>query len=307
MRTVFFGSPAFALPSLRALLAAGHEVALVVTQPDRPAGRGLRPSAPPVARAAAELGLPLWQTSSVKGEAAQARLAALDAEVMALTAFAALIPENVLGLSPRGILNVHPSLLPRWRGASPIQAALEAGDKDTGVTIIRLVREMDAGPILLQRQLPIAPADDYLSLEPRLAQLGADLLVEAIEGLARGTVHPQPQPEEGATYCRRIEREHGRIDWHEDASTILNKVRALRGWPQAFTTWEGRLLKVLRAEVVEDAGEAGVVAPRGAALVVGTGRKSLRLDEVVLEGKRPMDGAALLRGHPSVKGARLGG
>src|SRR5689334_16170484 len=157
MRIIFFGSPVFALPSLEALLAAGHEVALVVTQPDRPAGRGKKSTPPPVAAFARERGLAVWQTSSLKGNDAEQRLRAVGAEAMALAAFAALVPANVLNLTPRGILNVHPSLLPRWRGAAPIQSALLAGDTETGVTIIRLVLELDAGPILLQQRVPIAP------------------------------------------------------------------------------------------------------------------------------------------------------
>jgi methionyl-tRNA formyltransferase len=162
---------------------------------------------------------------------------------MALAAFAALVPKNVLELTPGGILNVHPSLLPRWRGAAPIQSALLAGDEATGVSIIRLVKELDAGPILLQERMPIAPEDDYVSLEPRLASLGARLLVQALE--QRPT--PQPQDDSAATFSRRIERDDARIDWSQPNTTIWNQVRAYRGWPQAFTTFNGQILKVLKA------------------------------------------------------------
>src|SRR5207253_7061272 len=180
VRLVFLGSAAFAVPSLAALVAEGHDVGLVVTQPDRPAGRGQRTTPPAVAAYARERGLPLWQTASLRGAEAEARLAGVGADAMALAAFAALVPANILHLTPGGILNVHPSLLPRWRGAAPIQAALLAGEPETGVSIMRLVQAMDAGPILLQERVPIAESDDYLTLEPRLAALGARLLVRAL-------------------------------------------------------------------------------------------------------------------------------
>ena len=253
MRLVFLGSPAFAVPSLAALVTEGHDVGLVVTQPDRPAGRGQKTTPPAVAAYARERGLPLWQTASLRGAEAEARLAAVGADAMALAAFAALVPRNILELTPGGILNVHPSLLPRWRGAAPIQAALLAGDLETGVSIIRLVSALDAGPILLQERTPVGPEDDFVSLEPRLARLGADLLVRAL------AEKPEPQPQDDglATFCRRIEREDARIDWGQPAETIWRQVRAYRGWPQAFTFLDGRLLKILRATPLGDAGAHG--------------------------------------------------
>ena len=172
---------------------------------------------------------------------------------MALAAFAALVPRNILELTPGGILNVHPSLLPRWRGAAPIQAALLAGDLETGVSIIRLVSALDAGPILLQERAPVGPEDDFVSLEPRLARLGADLLVRAL------AEKPEPQPQDDglATFCRRIEREDARIDWGQAAETIWRQVRAYRGRPQAFTFLDGRYLKILRATPLGDVGDRG--------------------------------------------------
>jgi len=299
VRLVFLGSPFFAVPSLRALLEAGHQVALVVTQPDRPGKRGSRPLLTPVAAFAAEQGLSVWKTSSVRGAEAEARLRGVEPEAMALAAFAALIPNNVLQIAP--ILNVHPSLLPRWRGAAPIQAALLAGDRSTGVTIIELVQALDAGPILLQEQLPIADEDDYLTLEPRLAKLGSELLLRAL------AEHPEPQPQDNgaATYCQRIEREDARIDWTQPAENIWRQVRAYRGWPQAFSIWDGKLLKVLTARPLPDRGEPGAVNLRDGSPVVGTGSGSLRLDEVVLEGRRPQTGREFARGYPSLAGARL--
>jgi methionyl-tRNA formyltransferase len=301
VRLVFLGSPAFALPSLEAVRAAGHEVALVVTQPDRPAGRGQKPTPPPVAAYARQHGLPLWQTSSLKGLEAEARLREIGAEAMALAAFAALVPGNILDLTPGGILNVHPSLLLCWRGAPPIQSALLAGEDETGVSIIRLVQALDAGPILHQEQLSISPEDDYLSLEPRLAALGARLLVRAFADRPE----PRSQDESGATFSRRIEREDARIDWSQSNVTIWNQVRAYRGWPQAFTTFERLLLKVLRAHPVEGHSLAGVVQVLEGEALVGTGLGLLRLDEVQLEGKRPQTGAEFLRGYPRLQDAKL--
>jgi methionyl-tRNA formyltransferase len=301
VRVVFLGSPAFAVPSVEALRAAGHEVALVVTQPDRPVGRGQKTTPPPVAAYAREHDLALWQTSTLRGKGAEDRLREVDADVMALAAFAALVPSNILELAHGGILNVHPSLLPRWRGAAPIQAALLAGDRGTGVSIIRLVKEMDAGPILLQELVPIAPEDDYVTLEPRLAALGARLLVQAIAEQPE----PRPQDDAQATYCRRIEREDARIDWTQPGENIWNQVRAYRTWPQAFTTFDERHLKILRAWPAEGSGEPGTVELSLGVPLVATGRGMLRLDEVQLEGRRVMSGADLARGYPKLGGAKL--
>jgi methionyl-tRNA formyltransferase len=299
VRLVFLGSPEFAVPSLAALPDAGHDVALVVSQPDRPAGRGLRTLSPPVASFARAHGLPLWQTATVRGPEAEARLRALEVDAMALAAFAALIPKNVLAIAP--ILNVHPSLLPRWRGAAPIQAALLAGDDQTGVTIMQLVRELDAGPMLLQESIPIPAEDDYLTLEPRLADLGARLLVRAL----RESPSPVPQDDSAATYCQRIEREDARIDWTQPAETIWRQVRAYRGWPGAFTTWEGKQLKVLRAWPLDTEALPGHVSRLDSVPLVGTAQGSLRLDEVQLEGSRSQTGSDFLRGHVRLLEARL--
>jgi methionyl-tRNA formyltransferase len=291
-----------------------------------------------VAAYAREHGLPLWQTSSLRGPEAEERLRAVHADGMALAAFAALVPGNILSLTPGGILNVHPSLLPRWRGAAPIQSALLAGETETGVSIIQLVAALDAGPVLLQEGMPILPSDDYLSLEPHLAALGAGLLVRALAEQPT----PQLQDDSLATYSKRIAREDAQIDWSQPAESIWNQVRAYRGWPQAFTSFNGQQLKVLRAWPLGD-GESphggeefpspaassqpesasthpsggdtasslassgpGTVVLRQGVPVVATGRGSLRLDEVQLAGKRPQSGAEFVRGYPRIVGARLG-
>jgi methionyl-tRNA formyltransferase len=326
VRLIFLGSPSFAVPSLDALREAGHEIGLVVTQPDRPSGRGQKPTPPAVAAYAREHALPVWQTSSLKGTETEARLREVGAEAMALAAFAALVPGNVLALAPLGILNVHPSLLPRWRGAAPIQSALLAGDTETGVSIIRLVQALDAGPVLLQERTAIAPEDDYLTLEPRLAAVGGRLLVRALAERPQGAA----QDDSAATYSRRIERDDARIDWSLPAERIWNQVRGYRAWPQAFTTFGGRQLKILRAwPLGRDGGDilsagegfpagrdqspaqgteiasAGTVSVQGGVPVVQTGAGLLRLDEVQLEGKRAQSGADFLRGYPSLNGAKL--
>jgi methionyl-tRNA formyltransferase len=302
VRLIFLGSPSFAVPSLDALREAGHEIGLVVTQPDRPSGRGQKATPPAVAAYAREHALPVWQTSSLKGAEAEGRLREVGAEAMALAAFAALVPGNVLALAPLGILNVHPSLLPRWRGAAPIQYALLAGDRETGVSIIRLVQALDAGTVLLQERTAIAPEDDYVTLEPRLADVGGGLLVRALAEQPAGVA----QDDTAATYSRRIEREDARIDWSQPAERIWNQVRAYRAWPQAFTSFGGRQLKILRAWPV--AGEVlspGSVGVRESVPVVETGAGLLRLDEVQLEGKRAQSGAEFLRGYASFNGAKL--
>jgi methionyl-tRNA formyltransferase len=225
-----------------------------------------------------------------------------NADVMALAAFAALVPTSALEMTPGGILNVHPSLLPRWRGASPIQSALAAGDVGTGVSIIRLVEALDAGPILLQELVPIAPEDDYLTLEPRLGRIGANLLLRAL----REQPTPVPQDESEATYSRRIEREDARIDWSQPAEQIFNQVRAYRGWPGAFTEFNARQLKILRAWPADGpSGDAGTVETTLGVPLVATGDRWLRLDEVQLEGRRAMSGADLLRGYPSLANTKL--
>jgi methionyl-tRNA formyltransferase len=263
--------------------------------------------------------LSLWQTTSLRGEDALSRLQAIGAEVMALAAFAALVPTEVLHLAPCGILNVHPSVLPRWRGAAPIQSALLAGDDFTGVSVMRLVAALDAGPILLQQALPIAPEDDYLSLEPRLAALGAALLIRALETAPMAFEQDASQ----ATYSRRLERQDGRIEWNQTATAIWRQVRALRGWPQAFTTFDGRTLKVLRATPAVEDGASGAdranagptvgeqpwppgsVRVEGGRPLVATGGGWLRLDEVQLEGRRPISGAEFVRGYPRIEDTNL--
>lgn len=248
MRVVFMGTPRFALPALERLLLAGYEVALVVSQPDRPAGRGRAPAAPPVARLARERRLPLFQPESLRPPEAFERLRASRPDVIVVVAFGLLLRREVLELPLLGCLNVHASLLPRHRGASPIQAAILAGDQETGVCLMRMEAGLDTGPVLGCARTPITPEDDAPALAERLAVMGADLLLETLPKWAGGRISPQPQDDALATLAPRIHREDARLDWSLPAIELWRRVRAYRGWPDAFTTLDGRVLKVLTAQ-----------------------------------------------------------
>ena len=293
MRTVFLGTSEFAVAVLERLATTPHRPALVVTRPDRPRGRGRRMRPPPVAEAAARLGLELFQPESVNDEEARNRIARAEPEVICVCAFGALLKEPLL--SQHEMLNVHPSLLPRWRGAAPIERAIEAGDEETGVTIMRPTAEFDAGPVCLQRAEPIRPDDDYGSLAARLAAVGVELLVEALD------TRPQcgDQPEEGVTYAPKIEREERRLDPRRMADELERRVRALT--PHVGTYVElptGERLGVRRAGLAPTGEvEPGELAARDGRLLYGAASGALELIEVQPEGKRPMQAADWLRGH----------
>lgn len=310
MRLVFMGTPAFAVPSLRRLHADGHEIRLVLTQPDRPAGRGRRLRPPPVKEAAAALGLPVLQPEKVRGAAIADRLRALAPDAMVIVAFGQLLPREILEIAPHGCLNVHASLLPAYRGAAPIAWALIRGEEETGITIMRLDEGMDSGPILLSRREAIRPEDTAGTLGDRLAALGADALSEALAGLAAGTIEPRPQDHSRATFAPKLTQAHCRIVWDRPAVAIHNQVRGLSPEPGAFTTWEGRILKVLATAPL---GDGGGGAPPGTILSVGpetlviaTGQGPLHLVTVLPENRRPMTGAEFARGARLQRGGRLG-
>ncbi|HEY76831.1 MAG TPA: methionyl-tRNA formyltransferase [Thermoflexia bacterium] len=302
------GSPEFAVPSLKAV-ARAYRVVGVVTQPDRPAGRGGRLRPPPVKVAAQELGVPIYQPESLRTTEAVERLAAWEPDVVVVAAFGQILPPSMLDLPRYGCLNVHASLLPRWRGAAPVAAAILAGDPVTGVTLMKMDEGVDTGPILAQRAEPIRPDDTTGSLTARLAQKGADLLLEVLPLYLNGDLVPRPQPEEGVTYCRPLKKEDGRLDWTRPAVELERRVRAMTPWPGAFTTWEGKHLKVLRAALLADwegVEPPGTVVPvgKGAAVVAGEG--ALELLEVQLAGRRPLPIDAFLRGQRAFLGAMLG-
>jgi methionyl-tRNA formyltransferase len=306
-RVLFMGSPQFAVPTLQALMS-GYQVVGVVTQPDRPSGRGRQLHPPPVKAVAQARGLPVLQPASLRSPEAIAELQALHPDVIVVAAFGQILRPAVLDLPPFGCLNVHASLLPRWRGAAPIAAAILAGDETAGITIMRMDPGLDTGPILRQRALPIAPDDTAESLGEKLARLGADLLLDTLPDWLAGRIEPQPQDDAQATFAPQLEKEQGHIDWSEPADAIARQVRAFHPWPGTFTTWQGAPLRILRASAEPSSAEGTltgtvVATPEGPA--VATGRGWLRLIEVQPAGKRPMPASAFVRGARGFLGSRL--
>jgi methionyl-tRNA formyltransferase len=307
-RIIFMGTPDFAVPSLRALVEQPYMIT-VVTQPDRPAGRGGKLTPPPVKVAAQEFGLPIVQPESLKDPAFRAQLAELNPVLTVLVAYGEYVAPALLDLPRNGSINVHPSLLPRWRGSTPIQSAILAGDDETGVTIIKMDRGLDTGPILAQRHVPIGLEETHPQLAARLAQLGAELLAETIPAWLRGEIVPQPQDDLLATLTRTLKREDGLIDWTRPAEEIARRIRALQPWPGTYTYWNGKLLKVLHARPARSQYEGlpGSVrrTPEGS-LLIGSGEGALQLLDVQLEGKPTTEARALLNGYPQIVGAILG-
>jgi len=287
------------------LLEAGYQPGLVLTQPDRPAGRGQEPQAPPLKRVALDRGLRVEQPHKL--DEVRDELERLRPEVMVVVAYALKIPYWLLTLPPMGVLNVHGSLLPKHRGASPVAAALLNGDTATGVSIMRLAEGWDTGPVFRQRTLPIAPRDNAGILTGKLAELGAELLVEVLNLRVKGMITAQPQDETRASYAPKLSKEDGRLDWTKPAERLAREVRAYTPWPSSFTTWNGKVLKVLSgSQQAAGSGQqraAGTVLP---GLQVVTGNGLLALERLQLEGRRAMNAAEFVRGQPSILGARLG-
>jgi methionyl-tRNA formyltransferase len=302
------GTPAFACPILEALLAGPEQVVGVVCQPDRPRGRGLAVAAPEVKRLAERHGLPVLQPERLREPGFQDALRALAPDLVVVAAYGKILPRAVLDIPPRGCINVHASLLPRHRGAAPIVWAILAGDDVTGVSIMLMNEEMDAGDVLLQRTTPILPEDTGGTLGARLASLGAEAIVEAVAGIRAGTVRPVPQPQSGITFAPRIEREQCRIDWMQPADVLARLVRAVAPERAAFTALDGRVLRVHRAAADPHTGGApgSVIQASAGGILVAAGTGSLRLLEVQLEGRRRLPAAEFLAGHPLTPGACLG-
>ncbi|MBN1813825.1 MAG: methionyl-tRNA formyltransferase [Anaerolineae bacterium] len=317
VRIVFMGTPEFAVPTLKALADAHQVVGTdklklvgVVTQPDRKAGRGreLRPS--PVKEVALERGLPLFQPQTLRLPAAVKQLKDWKPDVIVVAAFGQILRQDVLDLPSYGCLNVHASLLPRWRGAAPVVAAILAGDEVTGVTIMKMDAGLDTGPTLKQSK-PQKIETEYTraELEKRLAQAGADLLIETLPAYLAGDLVPQPQPEEGVTYAPQLRKEDGQIDWRKSAVELDRQVRAVTPWPGASTTLQGRRFKILQAIPLPDwRGDAppGTIVALAGGCAVATGRGALRLEVVQLAGKRPMNIEAFLCGQHECVGTCLG-
>ncbi|WP_298003113.1 methionyl-tRNA formyltransferase [uncultured Anaerolinea sp.] len=290
------GSPEFALPTLKAL-AERYPVVGVVTQPDRPAGRGNILTPPPVKVLAQQLGLEVFQPDKLRTPEAMEKLRSWNPDLIVVAAFGQILRQEVLDLPSYGCINVHASLLPRWRGASPIQAAILHGDSVTGVTIMKMDAGIDTGPILAQRTAPILPDDTAGSLSERLAQEGADLLMEVLPDYLEGRLQPRPQPEEGATYAKMLKKEEGNLNFEESVHQLVNRVRAYYPWPSAYTFWNGQMLKIHRARAVKDphsiSGQRRIIEGYPA---IGASDGWLVLLEVQPAGKRAMDGKDFLRG-----------
>ena len=295
------GTPDFAVPALEALVAAGHEVAAVYTRPPRPGGRGQRPRPSPVAARAAALGLEVRAPASLKRPEAAAEVAALGAEVGVVVAYGLILPQPVLDAVPRGCLNIHASLLPRWRGAAPIQRALIAGDAETGVSIMAMEAGLDSGPVLLAEALPIGSGDTAGTLHDRLAALGARLIVEAL-GRLDGLV-PVPQPATGVTYASKIDKAEARVDWGRPAAEVDRLIRGLSPFPGAWAEVGGERVKLLMSEAVAGGGVPGTVLDER--LTVACGEGAVRLLRLQRAGREAMEAEAFLRGLPLRPGARL--
>ena len=307
-RVVFMGTPDFAIPSLEALCAR-HQVALVITQPDRRQGRGQKLLPSPVKATALRYGLPVWQPTTLRTPEAIDRLRATDADVYITAAIGFILSPAVLTLPPHGCLNLHASLLPRWRGAAPVSAAILSGDPETGVTLMQMDEGLDTGPILAQVRCPIAPDDTTETLTRRLAQMGADLLIDVLPRWTGGQIVPQAQPE-GATFSRRLSKEAGWIDWRLPAPALERMTRAYDPWPGAYTTYRGQRLKIVRAQALPDRYDARpsgyVILLPDQRVAITTGQGVLVLHEVQLAGKRAVSIDAFCRGYPDLIGSALG-
>ena len=306
-RIVFMGTPDFAVPSLQALLShPGFEVVAVVTQPDRQAGRGRKLQQSPVKQAALAAQVPILQPQRLRDSDAFADLAALQPEAIVVAAYGQILPPRVLSLPPHGCINVHASLLPRWRGASPIAAAILAGDNLTGCSIMRMDAGMDTGPILAQAATVIRPDDTTGSLDNRLARQGAQLLIDTLPCVWQGQLVPRPQEDADASVCRLLRKEHARIDWTRPAPVIERMVRAYDPWPGAYTLWQGQQLKLGKVHAVAGHASPGEVVAWETGAAVGTGQGLVVLEAVQLAGKKMTAMADFLRGRPQLLASTLG-
>ena len=315
LRIAFAGTPDFAVPALEALVRSGHALVGVLTQPDRPKGRGRVMAASPVKAAALAHGIPVAQPQTLKTESGRAELISWRPDVLVVVAYGLILPRDVLAIPRLGCFNIHASLLPRWRGAAPIQRAILAGDACSGVTIMLMDVGLDTGPMLLKKEDRIAPADTGGSLHDRLCLLGASAILEALEGYAAGALPAVPQPADGVTYAAKIEKSEALIDWTRDAVEIERKVRAFNPWPIAETRLEGEQLRVFEA-VAEDAAASGgadpgtIIAVRDSSLLVQCGKGQLALRQLQRPGRRTVSAGDFARGGGSTRtplpGARLG-
>ena len=304
LRLAFMGTPDFSVPALKALIEAGHEIAAVYSQPPRPAGRGQKLTPSPVHAYAQAQGIDVRTPKSLRNADAQADFAALKLDCAVVVAYGLILPKPILEAPRLGCVNIHASLLPRWRGAAPIQRAIQAGDAESGVTIMQMDEGLDTGPMLLREALPITAETTGQSLHDALSGLGGRMIVMALSGLAAGTLTAVAQPEEGVTYAAKLTREEALLDWAKPATDLERQIRAFDPWPGSFFLHRGERLKVLKAELAEGKGAPGTLLDD--ALTVACGEGALRLLRVQRPGKAAMEADALLRGYPLPKGTVLG-
>ena len=303
MRMVFIGAGEIGVPTLKALVNSEHGVVGVVTQPDKPVGREQRIEATPIKKAIAKTTIPILQPARIKDQSSIVEIRALKPEVIVVIAYGQILPRDVLEIPRVACLNLHASLLPRWRGAAPIQAAIAVGDDETGVSVMYMAEALDAGDILLQRKIEILPTDTGGSLHDRLAQIAPEALLESLSLLAAGNAPRVPQDNARATYAPKLKREHGQVDWSESAEAIERKIRAYNPWPGAFMKVDGQSLKIFSASIVDLNGNPGEILRSDKELVIAARKGAISLGEVQLEGKRRMTAAEFLRGHAPIVGS----
>jgi methionyl-tRNA formyltransferase len=309
MKVTFMGTPSFAVPTLRAIHESNHELIGVVTQPDKPRGRGRKLGISPVKELAMGLRLPIMQPETTRDEAFMEEVNRMSPDVIVVAAYGRMLTRELLDLPPHGCINVHASLLPKYRGAAPIQWAIVNGERRTGVTIMKMDEGMDTGDILLTQQVEITDTDTAQSLHDRLAQVGAGLVINALDGVERGTIRPAPQDNSMASYAPPLKKEDGLIDWSRAARVIYNRIRGFDPWPGAFTYLRGSRLKVFSGEVVEEEvrdtpGKVVQSGPEGVRVSTGTG--FLVIEEVQLEGRKRMPVREFLIGNEIPPGTQLG-
>lgn len=303
-RIVFMGTPAFAVQTLEALIRE-YEVIGVVTQPDRPAGRNQQIQMSPVKQIALNHQIPVFQPEKIRHPDAISELKQWQADVYVVAAFGQILPQSVLDIPPHGSINVHASLLPRWRGAAPIQAAIRTGDKETGVTIMKMDAGLDTGPMVLQRSIAITEDETGATLHDKLAKLGADLLLEALPDFLSGKILPQPQPQAGMTYAPMVKKEEGNIDWSRPAVEIERLIRAFTPWPGTYSSWKNQPIKILGGKAISGEEKQGVITKTTTGIAVGTGTGLLKLVTVQLSGRKAMPVEEFIKGQADFVGATL--
>lgn len=310
MRVIFMGTPEFSVGTLEALVAAGHEVVLAVTQPDKPKGRGKEMQFTPVKIAAEKHGIPVYQPKRIRNAECIEELKKYGADIMVVIAFGQILPKEVLELTPYGCVNVHASLLPKYRGAAPIQWAVINGETVSGVTTMQMDEGLDTGDMLLKTEIVLDPKETGESLHDKLAEAGAQLCVETLKGLEEHTIVPEKQGESPTAYAKMLDKKMGEIDWTQDAKAIEQLIRGLNSWPSAYTQWDKKIMKIWAADVTDTVSEempGTVIKVTKDGFEVQTGNGSLLIREVQLPGKKRMDSAAFLRGYQMTEGMVLGG